>query len=183
MGFCCAKLCYKLFGEKEKRILMIGLAGSGKTTICYKIKFGETVKTIPTIGFNVETLFYNGLSFTIWDVGGQDKIRVLWKHYYSETDGLIFVIDSSDADGLDDAVEELKKMLVEEELKKCPLLVLANKIDLERRFNTYEIKSKIEYEIPSIQEKTWHVQGTSGFTGEGIKEGFDWLASSLLKKK
>ena len=183
MRFCCAKLCDKLFGKKDTRILMIGLAGSGKTTICYKIKFGETVKTIPTIGFNVETLDYKGLNFTIWDVGGQDKIRVLWKHYYSETDGIIFVIDSSDAEGLNDAVEELKKMLAEEELNKCPLLVLANKLDLKRRFTPDEIKSKIEYEIPNIQERTWKVQGTSGFTGEGLKEGLDWFAFVLLKKK
>ena len=182
MGFCCAKLCNKLFGPKEVRVLMVGLAGSGKTTIVYKLKTGETVKTIPTIGFNVETLYFNGLSFTIWDVGGQDKIRVLWKHYFENTDGLIFVIDSSDSESLEDAIEELKKMLAEEDLKKCPFLILANKMDLEKRFTKDEIKSKIEYEIPTITDRTWFIQGTSGFTGDGLKEGLDWIAGAILKK-
>merc|ERR1712226_1037887 len=64
------------------RILMVGLDAAGKTTILYKLKLGEVVTTIPTIGFNVETVEYKNLSFTVWDVGGQDKIRPLWRHYY-----------------------------------------------------------------------------------------------------
>ena len=64
------------------RILMVGLDAAGKTTILYKLKLGEVVTTIPTIGFNVETVDYKNISFTVWDVGGQDKIRPLWRHYY-----------------------------------------------------------------------------------------------------
>jgi len=61
---------------------------SGKTTVLYKLKLNEAVCTIPTIGFNVETVTpVKGLAFTVWDVGGQDKIRTLWKHYYQNTDG------------------------------------------------------------------------------------------------
>ena len=48
----------------------------------YKLKLGEIVTTIPTIGFNVETVEYKNISFTVWDVGGQDKIRPLWRHYF-----------------------------------------------------------------------------------------------------
>ena len=88
-----------LFGKKEMRILMVGLDAAGKTTILYKLKLGEIVTTIPTIGasplprrrrasadrsrragFNVETVEYKNISFTVWDVGGQDKIRPLWRH-------------------------------------------------------------------------------------------------------
>ena len=71
-----------LFGKKEMRILMVGLDAAGKTTILYKLKLGEIVTTIPTIGFNVETVEYKNISFTVWDVGGQDKIRPLWRHYF-----------------------------------------------------------------------------------------------------
>ena len=61
---------------------------SGKTTILYKVKLNEQVTTIPTIGFNVETVSpCKGLTFTVWDVGGQDKIRQLWRHYYQNTEG------------------------------------------------------------------------------------------------
>lgn len=74
---------------------MVGLDAAGKTTILYKLKLGEIVTTIPTIGeclylrtrtrltwqgFNVETVEYKNISFTVWDVGGQDKIRPLWRH-------------------------------------------------------------------------------------------------------
>merc|ERR1712111_244108 len=73
--------------------------------------------TIPTIGFNVETVEYKNISFTVWDVGGQDKIRPLWRHYYQGTQGLIFVVDSNDRDRAEDAREELNKMLSEDEMR------------------------------------------------------------------
>ena len=80
MGLSFSKVFGKLFGKKDVRILMVGLDAAGKTTILYKLKLGEIVTTIPTIGFNVETVEYKNISFTVWDVGGQDKIRPLWRH-------------------------------------------------------------------------------------------------------
>ena len=94
MGLLFSKIWSKLLNKKDARVLMVGVDGVGKSTILYQMKMGETVKTIPTIGFNVKTLDYKVLNFTVWDVGGQDKIRVLWKHYYDKTGGIIFVIDS-----------------------------------------------------------------------------------------
>merc|ERR1712228_799096 len=112
------------------RILMVGLDAAGKTTILYKLKLGEVVTTIPTIGFNVETVQYKLISFTVWDVGGRDKIRPLHRHYYQGTNALIFVVDSNDRDRIEDAREELTKMLHEDELSETALLVFANKQDL-----------------------------------------------------
>jgi small GTP-binding protein len=85
MGLAFSKLFDKWFGKKEMRILMLGLDAAGKTTILYKLKLGEVVSSVPTIGFNVETLEYKKIKFTVWDVGGQDKIRLLWRHYYQNT--------------------------------------------------------------------------------------------------
>ena len=85
MGLTFSKLFDKWFGKKEMRILMLGLDAAGKTTILYKLKLGEVVSSVPTIGFNVETLEYKKIKFTVWDVGGQDKIRLLWRHYYQNT--------------------------------------------------------------------------------------------------
>ena len=180
---CCCSCCEwcPFFGKKDVRILMVGLDAAGKTTILYQLKMGETVKTIPTIGFNVETLDYKGLNFTVWDVGGQDKIRVLWKHYYQNTDGLIFVVDSNDQDRIEDAAEELKKMLAEEELKDCAVLVMANKQDLNGALAPDEVAKKLG--LGDLKGRTWLVQGTSATTGQGLKEGLDWMASVLLKKK
>lgn len=65
------------------RLLMLGLDAAGKTTILYKLKLNQDVTTIPTVGFNVETVTYKNVKFNVWDVGGQDKIRPLWRHYFS----------------------------------------------------------------------------------------------------
>jgi small GTP-binding protein len=67
------------------RVVTLGLDGSGKTSILFKLKQNEFVQSIPTIGFNVETLEYKNIKFTVWDVGGQHKLRPLWKHYYLNT--------------------------------------------------------------------------------------------------
>merc|ERR1712048_548641 len=96
----------------------------------YKLKLGVVVTTIPTIGFNVETVEYKLISFTVWDLGGRDKMRALWRHYYQGTNALIFVVDSNDRDRIEDAREELTKFLNEDEMSDVVLLVFANKQDL-----------------------------------------------------
>ncbi len=93
-------------------IFLVGLDAAGKTTILYKLKLGEIVTTIPTIGFNVETVEYKNICFTVWDVGGQDKIRPLWRHYFQNTQGLIFVVDSNDRERITEAQDELQKMVI-----------------------------------------------------------------------
>merc|ERR1712071_152726 len=77
MGNLFTNIWKRMVGTREMRILMVGLDAAGKTTILYKLKLGEVVNTIPTIGFNVETVEYKNISFNVWDVGGQDKIRLL----------------------------------------------------------------------------------------------------------
>ena len=143
MGTSFGKIWARFFGKKEMRILMVGLDAAGKTTILYKLKLGEVVTTIPTIGFNVETVEYKNISFTVWDVGGQDKIRLLWRHYYQNTQGIIFVVDSNDRDRVDDAKEELHRMLGEDELKDAILLVMANKQDLPGAMTTPDLTDKL----------------------------------------
>ena len=84
MGQALSGLVGKLFGTREVRILMLGLDAAGKTTILYTLKLkDDKVTTIPTVGFNVETVNMKNVKFNVWDVGGQDKIRPLWRHYYS----------------------------------------------------------------------------------------------------
>merc|ERR1712146_253479 len=113
MGLSFSQMWQRLIGKHDMRILMVGLDAAGKTTILYKLKLGEVVTTIPTIGFNVETVEYKNIAFTVWDVGGQDKIRPLWRHYYTNTEGIIFVVDSNDRDRVDEARDELNRMLSE----------------------------------------------------------------------
>merc|ERR1711885_91495 len=125
-----SKVWDRIVGKKDCRILMVGLDAAGKTTVLYKLKLGEVVTTIPTIGFNVETVEYKNISFTVWDVGGQTKIRPLWRHYFQNTQGLIFVVDSNDRDRIHETKDELNRMLAEDELREAVVLVFANKQDL-----------------------------------------------------
>jgi ADP-ribosylation factor protein 1 len=118
---------HRLFSKQEMRILMVGLDAAGKTSILYKLKLGELVTTIPTIGFNVECVEYKNVNFTVWDVGGQDRIRPLWRHYFRGSQGVIFVVDCNDRDRIAEAGTEIHRLLNEEELKDAALLVLANK--------------------------------------------------------
>merc|ERR1712146_399637 len=155
----------------DVRILMMGLDAAGKTTILYKLKLGEIVTTIPTIGFNVETVEYKDISFTVWDVGGQDKIRPLWRHYYQNTQGLIFVIDSNDRDRIEDAREELTKMLNEEEMRDAVLLVFANKQDLPNAMTAAEITEKLapqHAEPPVVHPVGVRHDGRRALRGSGL---------------
>jgi len=188
MGGFFAKLFDGLFGTKQMRILMIGLDAAGKTTILYKLKLGEVVTTIPTIGFNVETVEYKNISFTVWDVGGQDKIRPLWRHYYQNTQGVIFVVDSNDRDRIDDskdyehsAKEELNRMLAEDEIRDAVLLVFANKQDLPNAMKVQEVTERLG--LNKLRDRQWYIQGCSAPTGDGLYEGLDWLSNTLSKRQ
>ncbi|KAI4344726.1 hypothetical protein L6164_011920 [Bauhinia variegata] len=180
MGLSFTKLFSRLFAKKEMRILMVGLDAAGKTTILYKLKLGEIVTTIPTIGFNVETVEYKNISFTVWDVGGQDKIRPLWRHYFQNTQGLIFVVDSNDRDRVVEARDELHRMLNEDELRDAVLLVFANKQDLPNAMNAAEITDKLG--LHSLRQRHWYIQSTCATSGEGLYEGLDWLSNNIAGK-
>jgi len=160
---------------------MIGLDNAGKTTILYNFKMGELIATTPTIGFNVETLVYKNVQLTVWDIGGQDKIRVLWRHYYANTTGLIFVVDSNDHDRMDEAAMEMKKAMKEEDLANTKLLVYANKQDLPNAMDPDNMKKVLG--LHDLHSHTWHLQPCKATTGEGLYEGLDWLVKAIQEGK
>jgi GTPase SAR1 family protein len=81
----------------------------------------QVVTTVPTIGFNVETVQYKNLRFQVWDLGGQTSIRPYWRCYYQNTNAIIYVVDSADAERMGISKQELHAMLEEEELKDAAL--------------------------------------------------------------
>jgi len=181
MGLNFSKIFARLVSKKEMRILMVGLDAAGKTTILYKLKIGEVITTIPTIGFNVETVEYRNISFTVWDVGGQDRIRPLWRHYYQNTGGLIFVVDSNDRDRVEDAREELTKMLNEDDMQAAVVLVYANKQDLPNAMTAAEVTEKLG--LHNVRNRQWFIQSACAATGDGLYEGLDWMSRVLSGKK
>lgn len=179
MGSIFAKVFDRFLGTKEVRFNMIGLDAAGKTTILYKLKIGEIVTTIPTIGFNVETIKYKNINFTCWDVGGGYKLRELWRQQRQGMDGVIFVVDSHDRDRIDLAREEFQQIKDEEEFKDAIVLIFANKQDL-NGMSVDEIGEKLGLALLTGREI--HIQGCSATTGEGLYEGLEWLSSIIRKK-
>ncbi|XP_048758887.1 ADP-ribosylation factor-like isoform X2 [Ostrea edulis] len=153
---------------------------TGKTTILYKIKLNENVCTIPTIGFNVETVSpVKGVSFTVWDVGGQDRIRPLWKHYYQNTEGLIYVVDSNDRERITESREELFGILQNDEMRGVPVVVIANKQDLPNALSTSEVANLMW--LHKLTSRQWFIQSTCAMTGVGVYEAMQEL-SSMVKE-
>lgn len=144
-------------------------ANDRSPAILYKLKLNQDVTTIPTVGFNVETVTYKNVKFNVWDVGGQDKIRPLWRHYFSGTQGLIFVIDSNDRARIDEARQELHRIILDREMKEALLLVFANKQDIPGAMTPTEVTEKLR--LTQLKERMWYVVPSCATTGEGLFEG------------
>lgn len=161
--------------------MLVGPEASGKSTLLCRINLGEVVPTVPTVGFKVETMEYKGLRGTVWEhrvLAGQDKIRNIWRHNYEGMNGIIFVVDSSDLDGLDEARRELHAMLHEEELRGAAVLVFANKQDLQHALSCEEICDKLNLEdLPCHQRLL--CQPACAVSGDGVYEGLDWLVEEI----
>ncbi|XP_044153929.1 ADP-ribosylation factor 1-like [Bufo gargarizans] len=172
----------KKFTGYEARLLMLGLDAAGKTTILYKLKLHKTVTTIPTIGFNVETLEpMRNVTFTVWDMGSRNKIRALWKPCYQNTDGLIFVVDSADPERFQDANSELTAILESDERRGVPFVVMANKQDLPGARRPGELSEELG--LRNIKGHQWHVQGCCATTGDGLIEGLEVLTDLVKQVK
>lgn len=115
----------------------------------------------------------------VWDVGGQDKIRPLWRHYYQNTQGIIFVVDSNDRERIGEAKAELDRMLSEEELREAVLLVFANKQDLPKAQPVAKVSEELR--LADLKGRTWHIQGCCATSGDGLYEGLDWLSGTISK--
>jgi len=167
--------------EKEMRILMVGLDNAGKTTIVMRINGEDTSNISPTLGFNIKTIEYKSYRLNIWDVGGQKTIRSYWRNYFEQTDGLVWVVDSSDLRRLNDCKEELHNLLKEERLSGSSLLILANKQDIQGALRPADIAKVLNLEAMD-NSRHWQIVGCSAYTGEGLLAGFDWLVDDIASR-
>jgi len=129
MGLVWSQISGASGGIQEKQVLMLGLEGAGKTTILYSLTLnGETVQTIPTMGINTEKLRHNNFDLVMKDIGGPEKIRLVWHHYITDCSALIFVVDSSKAARLEEAASEMFSLLKRDTQQHLSrILIFANK--------------------------------------------------------
>ncbi|XP_061181639.1 uncharacterized protein LOC133190172 [Saccostrea echinata] len=178
MGPLLSKLTALFSSGSPAKILMLGLDAAGKTTILYKIKLNENVCTIPTIGFNVETVSpIKGVSFTVWDIAGQDRFRQLWRYYYQATEGLVYVVDSNDRERIAEAREELFGILQCEEMRGVPVVIIANKQDLPNALSPSEVAEMMC--LHKLTSRKWYIQSACATTGEGIYESMRELSTMV----
>jgi len=168
--------------RKEIRLVLIGLDLAGKTSILNRLKYTEAGSTTPTVGFNFETISFKNIDFNIWDTGGQDKIRDLWKHYYEQVDGVLFVVDSKDEARLDEAKDALHRALHDINLKDAFLCVLANKRDLENCLSVETMKNRLQ--LSSFPEtRVWALKEVSALKGTGLEDVLIWAAKQKKWRK
>ena len=122
----------------------------------------------------MESIDHKNVHWTAWDVGGRDKMvssyigsilthmhaptfsikqRPLLRHYYQNTDVLIYVIDSNDRERISECQDELQRLLREDELRDSILLVLANKQDLPNAMSVREITEKLG--LNALKDRLW----------------------------
>lgn len=166
---------FRNFNMKKTQILFLGLDYAGKDEILNKLINQKPTLTIPTVGFNVSTYEHDNLIIHQFDIGCADKVRILFRHFYQGTDAIVFVIDSSDHERIEENYEEIKKIMRETFLFNTIFLFFANKQDLPNAIKPEEIKKR----LLDIKDHIWHVQGCSALTGEGIYEGLDWLGEQI----
>ncbi|XP_064132437.1 ADP-ribosylation factor-related protein 1 isoform X2 [Loxodonta africana] len=176
-----------VFQKDEYCILILGLDNAGKTTFLEqsKTRFNKHYKGMSlskittTVGLNIGTVDVGKARLMFWDLGGQEELQSLWDKYYAECHGVIYVIDSTDEERLSESKQAFEKMVTSEALEGVPILVLANKQDVEPLGSTAEGKMQTlghhwllllgpqsPTSLPARPHLSSHV-GTGGVEGEG----------------
>ncbi|NWI53307.1 ARL11 protein, partial [Calyptomena viridis] len=172
------KLISKGWRKRDARVVMLGLDFAGKSTLLYQLKSGQAVETCPTVGFNVESLQTPcGVSFTLWDVGGQDSLRASWPDYLEDVNTLIFVLDSTDVARLSEAVAALEEALSHPSMAGIPVLFLANKQEVPGALTPTELGEMLQQ--GRLAGHHWVIWGCSAHTGQGVQEVLTILGELL----
>ncbi|XP_076035516.1 uncharacterized protein LOC143021723 isoform X2 [Oratosquilla oratoria] len=183
--------CLVLLGLKKEKsdvtLLLVGLDNAGKTTAAKGI-VGDPVEDVaPTIGFAPEELEYRGCSITIYDLGGGVRIRPVWKNYFAEVHGVIFVVDASDPSRAEECKQVLINLLSHKQISGKPILLLANKQDVDAAMDEIDVCEKLDlecivnrYKCPTRVETCSSITTNKGKPDKPIADGFRWLIDSII---
>ncbi|KAI9342570.1 ADP-ribosylation factor family-domain-containing protein [Obelidium mucronatum] len=183
---------YEMYNRKEDYyVIILGLDNAGKTTLLERIKatYSSTENVIspekigPTVGLNIGTIDLNATCINFWDLGGQHELRRLWKKYYQESHAVLFVVDASDLERIQEAKTIFESIVVTEELEGVPLLLLANKSDKPDSVGLAELKDIFNPVAARLGARDSRVLSVSALRGEGVRDAIDWLAIRLERNR
>ncbi|KAH3661616.1 hypothetical protein OGAPHI_006465 [Ogataea philodendri] len=128
------------------------------------------------MGFDISTVQYAGFNINVWDIGGQTSLRAFWFNYFEKTDFLMWVIDSSSLHRLHESFTEFSKVLSEDRLAGCGVIVMVNKMDLYQG-NVDELRAEIVklLGLDQLENHSWQIVLGSAYTGENIQYALDWI--------
>jgi small GTP-binding protein len=155
--------------ESSRKLLMLGLDNSGKTTILKMLGGENSTSVSVTKGFNVKSIIHNKIKISIWDIGGHKTIRPYWRTFFDLTDALIYVVDSSDEVRMKESKSELRELLREKRLHCVPFIVSLTTQEVGDNLSLFDI----------AENRTWTIQPCSVNGGEGIREGMDWIVERI----
>ncbi|XP_071119058.1 ADP-ribosylation factor-related protein 1-like [Haliotis cracherodii] len=178
-----------LFQKDEYFVLILGLDNAGKTTYLEqtKTKFNRSYqgmnlsKITSTVGLNIGKIDLGKVRLNFWDLGGQEELQSLWDKYYAESHAVIYIVDSSDTERLEESKTAFDKMITNNSLCGVPLMLLANKQDLDGCVKVSDMKAIFSPSQELIGHRDLHVSGVSALKGDGVNEGIHWLVESIKK--
>ncbi|XP_064324748.1 ADP-ribosylation factor-like protein 13B isoform X2 [Phalacrocorax carbo] len=188
MANCCSWL--KRWQEPVRKVtlIMVGLDNAGKTATVRGIQGESPEDVAPTVGFSKIDLKQGRFEVTIFDLGGGKRIRNIWRNYYAESYGVIFVVDSSDIARMEETKQAMTEVLNSPKISGKPVLVLANKQDREGALSEADVIESLSLEKLVNEHKCLcQIEPCSAIMGCGkkidksIKKGLYWLLHIIAK--
>ncbi|EYU19533.1 hypothetical protein ABFS82_06G110900 [Erythranthe guttata] len=177
-----------MLSKTEFHVLILGIDKAGKTTLLEKLKAQYSNseglppdRIVPTVGLNIGRVEASNTKLVFWDLGGQPGLRSIWEKYYEEAHAVIYVIDAACPSRFEDSKSALEKVLRHEDLQGAPLLVIANKQDLDDAVSAEELAQYLD--LKKLDERVYTFQAVSAIDGLGIKESVNWLVDSMERSK
>lgn len=164
---------------RPPRVLVLGLDGSGKTSLLRRLVQQDAALLPPSHGYQVTRVLYDGVQCELLDVGGSEELRRYWRMYFDGLSGVVFVIDSADKRRLEETGLELHRLLQSPTLSGIPLLILANKQDMIDALPSQKVVLGLN--LGAVRDRDWHVQACSARDRRGVEEGFAWVLSQATK--
>ncbi|KAK9451144.1 ADP-ribosylation factor family-domain-containing protein [Limtongia smithiae] len=176
--------------KEEYSVLILGLDNAGKTTLLEQLKRiyneGRSVpadKIVPTVGQNMSHVTVGKMHMKLWDVGGQENLRSLWRAYYSDCHAIVFVVDSTDRARIEECRNSLQAVVTDDTTEGIPVLMLANKQDRDDSMEVEDIKEIFNKIAEHLSARDSRVLPISALKGTGVREAAEWLAIRLARNK